>query len=163
MQTDVTVTQADRDAAANGVLRRLAYQCGGMQSWMEPAVASMRRGEQDDHPDIQDFARHRLAALADAQGEPVAWMYRRAGDPLPPSVQTTRHAAGDFYLMQRSGWTETPLYTHPPAQDVAALVAKIGELAVLELDIDDDDPRLLHFGNRLRTALKQHIKRTPHE
>lgn len=111
--TDVTVTQADRDAAANGVLRRLAYQCGGIQSWMDPAVASMRRGEQDDHPDIEDFARHRQAALADAQGEAVAWKnYAEDGDWWLTDEQEPPDSCERSVL----------LYTHPPAQDVEALV-----------------------------------------
>jgi hypothetical protein len=36
---------------------------------------------------------------------------------------------------------------------VDALVVQIGDLAVTELDIDDDDPQLAHFGDRLRAAL----------
>jgi len=128
--TDVTVTQADRNAAANGVLRRLAYQCGGMQSWMEPAVASMRRGEQDDHPDIQDFARHRIAALADAQEEAVAWMERHDYGDGEVEIhwhvadsQIGRHIAK--YQKDQHGKTLFPLYTHPPAQDVEALVSAL--------------------------------------
>lgn len=59
---EVTVTQADRDAAAVNVLRRLIAQHGGHeQPWMDASTAAMRMGEQDNHSEVQAFARHRLA------------------------------------------------------------------------------------------------------
>lgn len=37
---------------------------------------------------------------------------------------------------------------------VEALVVEIGELAVMELDADEDDPRLQWFGEKVGTALR---------
>lgn len=55
------VTQADREDAAAGILARLIQIHGGEQPWMDASTQSMRLGEQDDHPEVQAFARHRLA------------------------------------------------------------------------------------------------------
>ena len=62
----VDVTQADRGAAADSVLERLRQGHGGLMQWMVDATDSMRRGEQDGHWEIQAFARHREAAIAEA-------------------------------------------------------------------------------------------------
>ena len=65
MTTDATqVTQADRESAADNVLRRLRFSHGGLSSWMEEACNSIRRAEQDDHPEVQAFARHRETTTA---------------------------------------------------------------------------------------------------
>lgn len=66
---------------------------------------------------------------ADAQGEPVAWMNPQHGKPgyySPLSPVTT-------YRIK--GWT--PLYTHPPAQDVAALVEENKRLQQALVDHND--------------------------
>ena len=63
-QTPWKVTQADREAAADAVLRWLAFQHGGEQVWMVAAVGSIRKGEQDDHEEVQALARHRHEAQA---------------------------------------------------------------------------------------------------
>lgn len=57
--------------------------------------------------------------LADAQGKPVAWMYtsRYGKEVCKFRYARDEGRTPDDWL----GWTETPLYTHPPAQDVAAL------------------------------------------
>ena len=68
---------------------------------------------------VQAFARHRLATRTDAT--PVAWMYQSHVGTYPRihrKQQTERY---------KVGWTETPLYTHPPATDVAALVDALRE------------------------------------
>jgi len=66
---------------------------------------------------IQAFARFERDILATrTDATPVAWMYehpdRECGG---TEIWPERHEYGD-------GWTETPIYTHPPATDVAALV-----------------------------------------
>lgn len=59
----------------------------------------------------------RLRAAPDV--EPVAYMLSRDG--APQHVQFAKCMASG---RDPEGWTETPLYTHPPAPDVAAAVAK---------------------------------------
>jgi len=68
-------------------------------------------------PDLWDkvvtqFACHRLATRTDAT--PTCWLYRNSGG----------HTCVQFVqgLMDLNHWTETPLFSHPPATDVAALV-----------------------------------------
>jgi len=94
---EVTVTQRDRDAAADAVK---AYRDSKNNDWQ----ARIRRGECDDGYMVQAFARHRASA---PDAEPVAWMYEREGrrHVSPTRVTSSRDA---FY-----GWTETPLYTNP--------------------------------------------------
>ncbi|WP_341209840.1 hypothetical protein [uncultured Sphingomonas sp.] len=58
------ITQEDREAAASNIKRRLVWQHGGEQQWMDASTASMWMGEQDDHDEVQAFARHRIAALS---------------------------------------------------------------------------------------------------
>jgi hypothetical protein len=83
----------------------------------------------------RDAAAHilQLADIADALARridaeqaavPVAWLYNRLFDTLPPSVQTIRHSQRDFALMSQSGWTETPLYAHPPTEALLAAIEK---------------------------------------
>ena len=55
------ITQADREAAAQNILRRLIAQHGGELPWMDASTMSMRMGEQDNHPEVQAFATHRIA------------------------------------------------------------------------------------------------------
>ena len=52
-----------------------------------------------------------------AQGEVVAWMYERSDGRffLHPSEPDFEHEDREFH--KRKGWTETPLYAAPPAQD----------------------------------------------
>ena len=61
---EVKVTQADRDAAAANILARLIMRHGGEQQWMDASTHSMRMGEQDNHWEVQAFARHRATATA---------------------------------------------------------------------------------------------------
>ena len=60
MQGDVTVTAADREAYL------------ALNMLPEKYADAVRAGEWDSVTGMQVLARHRLAALADAQGEPVA-------------------------------------------------------------------------------------------
>ena len=62
------------------------------------------------------FERDILATRTDAT--PVAWMYECG------QIRMTypKRANGSINGIPLSEWTETPLYTHPPATDVAALV-----------------------------------------
>ena len=53
------VIQADRDAAADGIRRRLE-RANGKWAWIDAAVAEFRDGDADDAYDIQAFARHRI-------------------------------------------------------------------------------------------------------
>jgi len=59
-----------------------------------------------------DFAITAYNALRESL-EPVGWLYTHPDDPFPPSVTSQRHDPGDFYLMAKRGWTETPCYTIP--------------------------------------------------
>lgn len=52
-----------------------------------------------------------------ARMEPVAWMYTRPNDPLPPSIMAMRHDPEVFATMAKGGWTETPLFALPPAPE----------------------------------------------
>ena len=64
--------------------------------------------------DWVDDAKAAIAAMQQAQQEPVAWMYvRKQGEWLPakPWLQLTRWPEDDA---SRQFWTETPLYAHPP-------------------------------------------------
>lgn len=45
-----------------------------------------------------------------AQAEPVAWMYRKGS-----ALHASRNRAS-IVFPEQDGWTETPLYAHPPAQ-----------------------------------------------
>jgi len=94
------------------------------------------------------IAAHRLATRTDAT--PVAWMYehpdRECGG---TEIWPERHEYGD-------GWTETPLYTHPPATDVAALVEAAKETnAALERD---GDPAFAHLILANKAALAPFTK-----
>lgn len=60
------------------------------------------------------LARHRLATRTDAT--PVAWMY------YADDGQEATQPLKNRLVPNTMGWTELPLYTHPPATDVAALV-----------------------------------------
>ena len=61
------------------------------------------------------FARHRLAHTQQSD-TPVAWMY------YAEDGQEATQPLKNRLVPNTMGWTETPLYTHPPATDVAALV-----------------------------------------
>jgi len=67
-------SQEAREAAAANILARLKFQHGGEQPWMDASTMSMRMGEQDDHWEVQAFAKfeddvlERAACAADAVG-----------------------------------------------------------------------------------------------
>lgn len=66
-------------------------------------------------PDI--FAKTYEPALATrTDATPVAWMY------YAEDGQEATQPLKNRLVPNTMGWTETPLYTHPPATDVAALV-----------------------------------------
>lgn len=56
------ILQIDREAAADGCLRRLEQSHEGWQLWMSEAVQPIREGQQDDHYDVKAFASHREQA-----------------------------------------------------------------------------------------------------
>ena len=134
----IEVTDADREAAAAVLHDNLGWY----------RAAPVRAGEMDNDSVVQAFARHRLATRTDAT--PVAWMYehpdRECGG---TEIWPERHEYGD-------GWTETPIYTHPPATDVAALVEAAKETnAALERD---GDPAFAHLILANKAALAPFTK-----
>lgn len=97
-----------------------------------------------------------LATRTDAT--PVAWMYTRKPDAWPAApdviVEVSKRWADDDEA--RPFWTETPLYTHPPATDVAALVEAAKETnAALERD---GDPAFAHLILANKAALAPFTK-----
>jgi hypothetical protein len=58
--TPIVVTQADRDAAADYADQHMATHV----SWQKSAIEALRKGERDDHPLVQAFARHRITTEA---------------------------------------------------------------------------------------------------
>lgn len=76
-------------------------------------IAQAEDGEFDYEPDEwQAWTHEAKAAIAamTVQAEPVAWRYERTDGfvILVSKRYTDQHPKGD-------GWTETPLYAHPPA------------------------------------------------
>lgn len=92
----------------------------------------------------------------------------------PVAYQYTRHRIGKELRIRRSdsliaaGWTEVPLFAHPPAQDVAALVAALRRYAdqFCELGPYTEACGKLEWdqcsGCLARAALAKH-ERTPHD
>jgi hypothetical protein len=76
----VEVIQADREAAASSVVRRLKHQYGCELPWMDASTASMRMGEQDLHDEVQAFARHRIAHAKQPDAERVGELRERFRD-----------------------------------------------------------------------------------
>jgi len=153
----IEVTQADRKAAAS-------YH---NQRGERVTADFITKGERDDGYLVQAFARHRLATRTDAT--PVAWTYVSKHWPLG-SLGQPKYKPDD---QVQDGWTEVPLYTHPPATDVAALVE-----AALALEIAvtfDDPPKLFNdvlchearvpveFIAHLRQALAPFTKGQPND
>ena len=96
------------------------------------------------------IAAHRLATRTDAT--PVAWMYEG------PMGEHYLHEHRDCAPKQLAsmGWIEVPLYTHPPATDVAALVEAAKETnAALERD---GDPAFAHLILANKAALAPFTK-----
>ena len=75
----------------------------------------IRDGEYDEHDCVTIAARHRLATRT-PDPTPVAWMYSNADD-LTPNISSER-----WHNSEEQGWTETPLYAHPPAVPADGLV-----------------------------------------
>jgi len=86
------------------------------------------------HRLVYDLCAHieRIAAEQRAQAEPVAWMY--SDDFARDYLSDEQHP----YRRHQIGWTETPLYAHPPQAD--------GEQRALQAEAD-----------RLREALSNEI------
>lgn len=83
------------------------------------------------------FARHRLAHTQQSD-TPVAWMY------YAEDGQEATQPLKNRLVPNTMGWTETPLYTHPPATDVAAqddtaLLEKLADEACKRLGIDPNE------------------------
>lgn len=96
-EAEVTVTQADREAAASvAVLVE-----------MRELILS---GRADHH--AEPFARHRAQAEREtlARMEPVAWMYERKGFTPAVSMRDPRLRYSDIENLQ-------PLYALPPAPE----------------------------------------------
>lgn len=84
---------------------------------------------------ISDIERDILTTRTDAT--PVAWMYE-----LPEA--SLRKFYNTRFPIKVPGWTEVPLYTHPPATDVAAqddnaLLEKLADEACKRLGIDPNE------------------------
>ena len=81
--------------------------------------------------------------------EPVAWLYRHGG----VSVPLTDRAED----MTTRGWTETPLYAHPPATTLAAQQARIEALQKIVTELAEFDARnsIVHLRDMARAALKE--------
>lgn len=88
---------------------------------------------------ISDIERDILTTRTDAT--PVAWMYEREDG----SKDLVLDCNGDYARrLIELGATETPLYTHPPATDVAAqddtaLLEKLADEACKRLGIDPNE------------------------
>ena len=70
---EVKVTQDDRDAAANAWARRFG------KSHFEDEIMDIFEGRNDQHPLVQDFARHRQAAEKAQQERDAAYIEGKGG------------------------------------------------------------------------------------
>lgn len=145
----LTVTQADREAAASGYFA----WCSG-----NPVIPDrMRAGNADDHSMVQAFARHRQTTRTDA--EPVAWQHIETAPKMREILLWADTSTADFrnwkmasgYYHDRMNvwiwageqvrnWEFPPTHwmplpaapgetvAHPPADAVAELVEGVAEL-----------------------------------
>lgn len=113
-ETRVEVVRGDREMAASNILRRLIYQHGGEQSWMDASTQSIRMGEQDDHWEVQAFARHRIAFAAPPSGEREA---------VAISIAQERHGSHDEHPTLYAACYEGALaaFSHPLPADREAI------------------------------------------
>jgi hypothetical protein len=95
------VEEVDREAAADGALARLVgsgpYPSCPPQVWMVAAVKPIRMGALDDHPDVQAFARHRLAARLEGKREAYEDAAKVAESPGFIEARDTEWDAGVNY------------------------------------------------------------------
>lgn len=108
MQDEVTVTQIDREAAANWFFEPTEAEV------CEPFCRAIREGRDDGNTLVQTLARHRAQAEREtlARMEAVAWMYEYRGGVV--AVTATRYDRGTIKAL---GYVETPLYALPPAPE----------------------------------------------
>lgn len=158
MQSDVTVTQL------------LAFLNG------EGEIEGRWFGDKDERGAAFWWRRY-LPALADAQGEPVAWAYVNCDG------ECEEISWGASYLATMAGDPGiTPLYAHPPAQDVAALVEAMDRVMPIRVH-DGPDYAEVYFADGTThstqamtmnpadwqaiadayAALRAHFERTDHE
>lgn len=96
------------DALEHGTwLWRCAINSKG---WHSPTEAEARTAAEQA---VRDWLAR--AGLVQQGGEPVAWMYTH---PKRTSYWRTQRDKGHV----EDGWTETPLYAHPPASPTAEMV-----------------------------------------
>lgn len=76
----------------------------------------------------RNAAQYILATRTDAT--PVAWMYELPEENVRKFYQTR-------FPIKVPGWTEVPLYPHPPATDVAALVEALKDVSRRIKDSDN--------------------------
>lgn len=119
MTDQITVTQADRDAAAD-----LAQYAGLYPTLI---VDRLRDGTNDRMEIIQAFARHRIAAERTASAEPVVDRTSQAYAVMNP--QTGSSASG----------IAGTLYNAPPSADVGELVEALRAIANLRQHSREDD------------------------
>lgn len=111
-QTELEVTAADMDAAA---------KVSGFESWEDAVYWSNLAKQYAVQNLAQAFARHRLATRT-PDPTPVAWMY------VCVNSGSLTDTIGDYFIQTNRAnmdplyWTETPLYTHPPAVTADGLV-----------------------------------------
>lgn len=74
MPDKLHVSQAARDFAADEVLRRLTASHGGQSRWMVEAVASIRTGQQDGHPEVQHHAQFESRIREELIGKLRPWL-----------------------------------------------------------------------------------------
>ena len=124
----IEVTQADRLAAWEH--RPSCYKVDDYTNWMAGKydfVAAIIKG----------FAAHR-ATRTDAT--PVAWMY------YAEDGQEATQPLKNRLVPNTMGWTEAPLFTHPPATDVAALVEAAKKIMPIRVN-DGPDYAEVYFAD----------------
>lgn len=115
-----SVTDADKQFAAdwNYECRHCSEYEGDFEADLAAAVAEYR--EQS----VRDWLAR--AGLGGVAGEPVAWIYEYGGGIV--AVTATCYDPG---VLKALGWTETPLYAHPPASPTAEVVEALSEERLL--------------------------------
>lgn len=73
---------------------------------------------ENERGSVQIYPRPALRAR-EGEGEPVAWLYEH-----PDGYYNTTTRRDDPSLPTYRGWTETPLYAHPPRGDLVARVVE---------------------------------------
>jgi hypothetical protein len=116
--TEVEVTQAERLSAYEAYTT--CYETVPNDAWMQ----ALLNGKHDSDPQVQLLARHRVRALTQA-GDLIAWRYVHPDDGVV-FLQEKLHRDG--VLCSKTGWTETPLYTHTPTERERVLLEALKQI-----------------------------------